>query len=316
MMVGRQALVGYAQETGRAIPDIYQPEMGPNITDLEGQSLLRLADQLRAMLGDNYQKLREADNRGRRSPTPPPRRQRLIELIEFVEQASIQLSDSGRYMREVALSGDLLAESITAANVADRWHRHPAWPALRTTFASSTEAEHTIMLLAVASYLVDANNGVGLHVHGERTGAKVADIWLEPDLNETVDLELKTPLAIRAPSSPLNPDSARKLVERALKKSSRQRANTRTSLLALGGYHLGESFPQLHLAATRLLNEQRQRWRGLAGVLVVDCTYQSGQSGSGPTNFTPILRVEFVAHPGYGGGITVAQDQLATTPLE
>ena len=42
-------------------------------------------------------------------------------------------------------------------------------------------------------------NGVGLHVATGRGGDKVADLWLQPNLVTMVDVELKTPLALRTP---------------------------------------------------------------------------------------------------------------------
>jgi hypothetical protein len=309
MMVGRDALVGYARETGRSLPEMYEPDIW-SFDALDEESFTDLGERLRALVGDDYQRLVDADARGRVSPTPPPRRARMMELIEFADSTATMFGQRTDPKRPEAIDADLLAESITAGVFADRWRHHPAWPQLAKTFGSD-EASHTIMLLAVAGYLVDNHNGVGLHVD-ERSGQPVADMWLEPTLEQTVDVELKTPVALRAPRDPLAPDRAAELVGRALKKSRRQRKNTGSSVLVIGGYHLGQAFVVMLAAAGRILRGEQRKHRGLSGILLVDCTYILGSPAAA---FAPILRVEFVPHPGYSGGITVDSPDPAVRPI-
>lgn len=309
MMVGRDALVGYARETGRSLPEMYEPESW-SFDALDEKSFIDLGDRLRALVGDDYQRLVEADARGRASPTPPPRRARMMELIEFADVTATMFRERKDPSRPEVIDGDLLAESITAGVFADRWRHHPAWPQLAKTFGAD-EASHTIMLLAVAGYLVDNHNGVGLYVD-ERSGQPVADMWLEPTLEQRVDVEVKTPLALRAPLDPLTPDRAAELVGRALKKSGKQRKNTGSSVLVIGGYHLSQSFAVMLTAVARVLRGEQRKHRGLSGVLVVDCTFTVGSSAEA---FAPILRVEFAPHPGYSGGITVDSRDPAVRPI-
>jgi hypothetical protein len=199
-----------------------------------------------------------------------------------------------------------LAESITVLTVARRWRNHPAWLGLRASLTSESEPPHTIMLLTVASYLVDANNGVGVHVNTSRQNATTADLWIEPDLSQRVDLEVKTPLAFRGPKSPIQEPRAISILERALRKSGRQRRNTRTSLLIVGGYHMGMSYDTLVSTAKAMLALERRKWRGLAGIVIVDCTYKEMQAASGQTKtFTPVAQVEIALHPGYRGDISI-----------
>jgi hypothetical protein len=221
-----------------------------------------------------------------------------------VERAAGELRDLEGATR-VTLNGDLLAETVTVLAMAARWANHPAWPALRATLASN-EAPHTIMLLTAASYLVDANNGVGIHV---KPVGKTADIWIEPDLSQRVDLEVKTPLALRGPRRTLSEPQAIEILERTLKRSSSQRRNTRSSVLAIGGYHLGDSFQILASTAKAVLALERRRWRGLAGILVMDSTYEATErEADGATQFSPTARVEIALHPGYTGGLSISQE--------
>ncbi len=312
MIVGHSALLEYAIETGRTIPGIYDPGQAPIVDDFSSSSLFNVARQLRSLLGAELERLREADARGQKSHTPPNRRHRVIELIEFAERTARELdaqSGSSRF----SVDGNLLAESITLLAAASRWVNHPAWPALQASLASG-EAVHTGMLLTIASYLVDANNGVGVHVGPSRQNATTADIWTEPDLSQRVDLEVKTPMSLRGPREAISEPHAITVLERALKKSSRQRRNTRSSLLAVGGYHMGASYNTMVSTAKAILALERRKWRGLAGILIVNCTYEiTLRPSDGATQFAPVAQVEIALHPGYSGGLSIQRDVVPTS---
>ena len=312
MMVGHDALIGYARESGRQIPGMYDPALPAVLTGIDSDSFVAMAESLRSLLGDEYQRLADADIRGRASRTRPSSRNRLIELVEFSESTARVLADwNGQ--GNVNLNGDLLAESVTVLHASCRWRYHPAWPSLRATLASITEAPHTIMLLTMASYLVDANNGIGIHISPSRQQATAADIWIEPDLSQRVDLEVKTPLGLRGPKRPISEPYAIQLLERALKKSSPQRRNTRTSLLAIGGYHMGASYNTMVSTAKAMLALER-KWRGLAGIVIVDCTYETTGSDK-DTQFSPVARVEIARHRGYQGDLRIESDPMPVSGL-
>ena len=315
MMAGHDALLGYARETGRQMRGIYDPGLDPVIGSLDADSLLTVAERLRSLLGNDYAQLAEADARGRSSQTPPARRHRLVELIEFAEKTADRLSDWDGHGR-FNLNGDLLAESVTVLAAGTRWQNHPAWPSLRATLVSDTEMPHTVMLLTVASYLVDANNGVGVHLNPSRQRVTTADMWIEPSLSQRVDLEVKTPLALRGPKTPISEPHAVAIIERTLKKSSPQRRNTASSLLIIGGYHMGSSYNTLVSTAKAMLLLERRKWRGLAGIIIADCTFDAGQSlDGGDTHFAPIARVDIAVHPGYRGDLSIATDPEQTSAL-
>jgi len=305
MMVGHEALLGYARETGRRIPEVYEPSLKPVLTNLDSGSLAGVATELTSLLGDDYHRLAAADARGLQSRTPPAHRHRVLELIEFAQKTSEELA-AWDEERSFSLDGDLLAEALTVLAVARRWENHPAWPALRNSLVSESEPPHTVMLLAVASYLVDASNGVGVHVDASRNNRTTADMWLEPDLTQRVDLEVKTPRALRGPQALIAEPHAVAILERALKKSGRQRRNTRSSLLVVGGYHMGQSYDVVVRTAKAMLVLERRRWRGLAGIVIADCTYETHNTADGQsTQFSPVARVEIATHPGYDGELSI-----------
>lgn len=306
MMVGHDALLGYARETGRRIPGVHDPKAGPIIDAFDTASFLNVTESLKSLLGEDYGPLEDADRRGRQSPTPPKSRNRLVELVEFARETAELLGEGGPGLE---LNGDLLSESIAVLAMASRWGNHPAWPSLRKSLVS--EAPHTIMLLTVASYLVDANNGVGVHVSESRQNQTTADVWIEPDLSQRVDLEVKTPLALRGPRTPISQPHAVKVIERALEKSRKQRRNTATSVLIVGGYHMGPSYDTVVQTAKAMLALERRK-RGLAGILIADCTYESHRSLRGQeTRFTPIARIEFAPHRGYRGDLNIRSEQMS-----
>lgn len=306
-MVGHAAIAGYIRETGRVAPGFSEP-----LTKVTGdlvESISHASDTIRAILGTDHEKLEKADALGRASKTPPRSRHRLIELLEFAEAAAqtLQQAETGT----TSIDANLLTELMTVQACATRWRNHPAWASLRQALISETL--HTTMLLAVASYLVDANNGVGIHVNPTEQNATTADIWLEPDLKRRLDIEIKTPLALRAPRSVLTEPDAVRIVTKALKKSGRQRRATRSNLLIIGGYHLGLSHQTVLATAKAMLILERRRWRSLAGIMVVDCTYEARVNDQAQ-EFTPVIRTDVALHPAFEGDIPIGRDADPTAP--
>jgi hypothetical protein len=88
MVVGQQALDGYLLETGRLRPSIASG------IEINVEYLNNLANEAINLLGQSYERLRASDQRGKLSPTPPPRRHRLIELIDYSREAADSLRNS------------------------------------------------------------------------------------------------------------------------------------------------------------------------------------------------------------------------------
>lgn len=306
MLVGRQALEGYLVETaGSAVPT---PEMTPSQREIDGALLRELAAKAASLLGERYERLRASDQRGRSFPTPPPRRHRLIELICYAEEAARALDE--RQLDEfVELDANKIGELIGTIDLFERWRNHPAWPLLVAGLASDTEGQHSLILLAVASYMRDSGNGVGL-VFEEKPG-RIPDLWLEPSLAERLNIEIKTPMPLRGPrSSPLTADEAEELITRHVKKAaSTQLAPNSSGLLAFGVFHLDiKEIKELISAAERVLERQRDHKKHLVGISVSWFGYTietvTNAHGGGRTQLAASLETRVVHHPGYQGSLT------------
>jgi hypothetical protein len=308
MCVGQQALDGYEVETGRGQPAVP--------VEISAQGLRDAADYAAELLGEHYDALLEADERGRSSPTPPARRHRLIELIRYARGATTLL-DQQRFRARIDLDGNMLSELVTVVSLFRRWSEHPMWAKLVATLTHETEVQHSLMVLAVASYLVDAGNGVG--IVGAASAGRIADLWAEPSLLERLDVEVKTPQDLRGPrESPLQLDEAVRVVERQVKKAASTRHGQLkpdgSGILALGAYHLGEGATDLlKAAAESVLRRQTGRKEHLAGIIVAELSYQTetvvDASGQVISTFGPTLENRLVRHPGYRGDLELHEGE-------
>jgi hypothetical protein len=304
-MAGIRALVGYAKETGRKVPGVFSPTPVWEPSDLNAVTLHRIARELIKLLGQRYQKLQVADLRGRQSASPPRNRQRVIELISFAQETAWVLERPSR-AANAALDGDMLSELIGLTAMLHRWRNHPAWAAIVQTLSHETEPLHSLVLLLVASYLVDANNGVGLHLETE--GGKVPDMWLRPSLIETLNVEVKTPLQLRSPVVPLTAQASELCITETMKKASKQLRGDH-NLLVIGGFHLGESLDQLELAAQSVLRSNGSR-QNYVGILLCDLTFETATNVFRRTTLTysTTMRTRLASHPRYSGGLSIVRD--------
>jgi hypothetical protein len=109
-------------------------------------------------------------------------------------------------------------------------------------------------------------------------------------------------MALRSPQRQISEPHSIAIIERLIKKSSRQRRNVESSLLVIGGFHMGDAFQTLLSTAKAILALERRRWRGLAGIAVADCSYELKPRGrSAQRDYQPHLRVGLALHPGYRG---------------
>jgi hypothetical protein len=306
MMVGQQALEGYLAETGR-LPAGASPQALP--TTLTPTSLRQLAAQAKGLLGARYSPLLAADRRGLASATPPPQRHRLVELIAFAEDTAAVLETSDGATR-VEVGGDRLSELVATVALFDRWRNHPAWPELVRSLVTPAEAQHAVMLLVTASYLVDAGNGVGI-VTQDSSGRRIADLWVDPSLAERLHLEVKTPQALRGPRvTALELTEAEALVETLINKAAstaRGQLDPRhPGMLAIGGFHLGPGGLDLLADAGRRVLERQARQgrkRHLAALVVSELSYEATAAG-----FSTMLNRRLIRHPGYAGALTIDEN--------
>lgn len=285
--------------------------------ELSHDSLRSAAAYAIDLLGERYAALLEADERGRASATPPLRRHRLVELIEYVHEAA-ELLARGPRGGELTLDGNLLSEFITLVSLFRRWSNHPVWPRLVTSLLNETEVQHSVMLLAVASYLADAGNGIGLV--GDTEGGRIADLWAEPTILERLEVEVKTPQELRGPRvAPLTIEDAVRLIERQVNRAaSTTRGQLRpeySGILAIGGYHLGSGMlDMLETAGRTVLSRQAHRKGHLAGLVVAELSYElmgapNAVGAFVPTSFSPSLSNRLIKHPGYNGGLEINEDE-------
>ncbi len=230
MFVGQRAVDGYVRETGWRVPGV-RPAW-EKTAEVSPAGLRDLADEAIALIGERYQKLRATHDRRRASSS---QRNRLIELIEHAERTA-ELLEREDPREVLARSKHTISELATTITLFRRWRRHPVWRELQTSLGDPGQVQHTVILLTVASMLVDAKNGVGL-VSENDPGGRRADLWLQPTF-ERLDLEVKTPQALRGPlGESLTSDHAVRIVETRLDQAAQQLDPNLSGIVAIGGYH-------------------------------------------------------------------------------
>jgi len=317
MLVGVQAFAGYMAETSAPPISFSTPTSAAELNVLY---LGELAARAKGLLGTDLARLQASYQRAKSSRTPPTRSNRLIELIAYADEAARMLTTQP--LGHMALDADRITELHGAIGVFERWRNHPAWPQLVRTLISETEVQHSVMLLTVASYLKDSGNGVGIVFKSAK--GRIPDLQVLPNLAERLDVEIKTPLALRGPrKSELSPREAEDLITRQLKNAASARRGqldpSQAGLLVIGGFHLTDAEVGDLIAATRrILGKQKDRKAHLAGVLISAIDYATitiGVQGFARTQIGPTLRNELIRHPGYKGGLTIEEGLPASQEL-
>lgn len=304
-IVGERALQAYELEVGRTDQDKIIPVS--NSLMISEKNLLDLAQKAIELLGDEYEKLAASDCRGLLSPTPPPRRHRIVELIAHAQNLAEVYSNTGSGLAKPA-DAVLLTELMAIVGLFDRWKNHPAYAQLLATLKSDVDVPHTVMTLAVASYLADAGNGVGI-VHEDGAG-RIPDIQLLATLNTPAEVEIKAPTTLYGPF-PRDPSG--RAVEKKIKSLVKDAASAKrgqldasgSGLLVICGFHFGPTLmSKLITAGRNVLNSQLGRKRHLAGLGFFDLTSIDVGSGTRPI-ILPVLNHQFVPHPSYSGPISL-----------
>lgn len=317
LTIGTQASEGYARETASSA--FGAREAASSDFGINQQDLNRLADDLTDLLGNKFEKLWLRDQRGLRSKSPPSRRHRQVELITYVRGAAAALQKLGTDGR-TALDGNLLAEAILTRSLFQRWQNHPFYSGLVRDLADETSGQHAVMLLGVASYLVDAGNGVGIE-SGEGSTGRIADLYTVPVFLERLDIEVKTPFAFRGPlGSPMTYETAKRVVKTLVGKAASTRDGqllNKSGILSIGAYHLqpGET-DIIEKAAEAALVAQAEHKSHLAAVTVSVVSFQQEivKRFSGEVvrrSFSPTLNTRVIRHPGYKGSLTINDTERA-----
>jgi hypothetical protein len=311
MVISHAALDSYIKESGAHALAPGEKILQNGI--VTGDFLARLADEAKQLLGERYQGLQESDRRAQASPTPPRMRHRLIELIDYAREVG-KLTGTGPPSIGDELDGRQLAELMATVSLFRRWRQHPAWPRLVATLASDTENQHSVMLLAVASYLTDTGNPVGI-VFRQESG-RISDMWTEPVLGKRLNIEIKTPVQFRAPIEPLSADDMYETIARLVNKSASSRrgqlAPEHSGVLAIGAFHLGQvTLDELCAARQRVLNRQKNRKHHLAGLTFSELSYilvdVTDAFGRPQKQIISSLQTRLVPHPGYTGELIVRE---------
>src|SRR5262249_10160960 len=266
---------------------------------------------------ERYRDLQESDRRAQASPTPPRMRHRLIELIDYARGAG-KLAETSPSSISTELDGGQLAELIATVSLFRRWRQHPAWPHLVATLAGDTEGQHSVMLLAVASYLADTGNPVGIVFH--QGSGRISDMWTEPVLGKRLNIEIKTPIRFRTPLKPLSAEDMYETIARLVNKSASSRrgqlAPEHSGLLAIGAFNLGQGvLEELCAAGQRVLSRQKNRKHHLAGLTFSELSYilvdaTDTVSRRPQKGIIVSLQTRLVPHPGYTGELVVREGAL------
>jgi hypothetical protein len=284
--------------------------------EISAPFLNELASRASNLLGAAYSRLRASDDRARSSPTPRATRHRLTELIAYAEELAdaVDEQSSGSF---VPVDGDRIIELLATVQMFDRWRNHPAWPELVNALASENEGPHSLMLLSAASYLSDSGNGVGIVSQGGK--GRIPDLWIEPTLIERLNVEIKTPAALRGfKGLAISAVEAEKVIERQVNKAASAKRGqldpARSGVLAIGAFHLPAGKLEALVSATqRVLARQAKENRKphLAGVLVSAFGYNVLRlpTERGRQQLNTFMENRFVRHPGYKGDLTIDQSQ-------
>lgn len=229
---------------------------------LSRQFCVDLVERVQAVLGNVYASLRETDRRGQASSTPPAHRHRLMELVEDVLAAAESLATD----ESPSVDARSLVELRLTADLFEQWSDDPAWPGFLASLKNRTDFPHALATLAAASFLNEAGNHSGLNIaeHG-----RAPDLRLQISADEYVGCEVKTPLPLQRPPTPLTADEADRIVRKALTSARTQAGGqlspNRSGCLVVVGFHLHEPDAEvLERAAARLLAS-----RGRAHVIAI-----------------------------------------------
>jgi hypothetical protein len=143
--------------------------MGGDVPSGTSPTTMRLIANLgRDLLGDRFDHFNAMYERSAKHSTPHVEHHRLVGLIRYGEKAANQIQSAAR-RSQVTIDANRIAELYTGVEMFHRWRHHPALPDLVASLRDPSHVQHTVMLMALASVLADAGNGVGI-VHGSAIG--------------------------------------------------------------------------------------------------------------------------------------------------
>lgn len=194
-----------------------------------------------------------------------------------------------------------VADLVHIVSLFERWQQDPLWEKLRASVNSGKEFHHTLVQMAVVSFLADAGNGVALVPEGDSPSP---DIVVALNAVKDIATEIKAPLVFNDVTS-LNAKEADDTIERLYKKAKKQLRAGTSGILVVGGFHVApDALSGLEQACHRLYS--RHRAESVLGVALVSLSYvnqslfQEGQAGTA-TVMAPTLTVRVASNPNYQG---------------
>ena len=299
VMVGQSAVEQRSRETGWMTPP------GPATTLDNAEAVRGLVERIRALIGPAlFRDLETSDLLARRAKkTPAKHRHRLMEIVEAAEKAERSFRAGRPTIDPVAV-----VELQSLIEVLSRWRYDPAWRGIVASLRG--DFHHALMTLAVASFFMDAGNGVGLHVE-EDPGRRAADIRIAVGSRERISIEVKTPLALRNPQSPITDENAARLLRKALKKASTGEGGQLDAeypgILAVGGFHLRKAdLDVLERLAQIVIAERAEHRNHLAAIAVISVgALVSTPPATPQVEFAGIFTTRYVRNSTYTGSVRI-----------
>jgi len=197
----------------------------------------------------------------------------------------------------------------------DRWRNHPSWPRLLPSLKSPEDFPHVAVTLAAASFLSDMGNGVELVPTGE---TRSPDLRLHLGARSAVSTEVKAPLALQRPATPIATSTAAEIVERAFRKAGTgvggQLAPGADALFVLGGFALRNAdLAALESAARDLLRRYPEERKHVLGVAIVSLgalvdSRPAGVVGRTLPTLSGTLDSRIVLNENYSGSNRISQE--------
>jgi len=281
-------------------------------------SAMRLIANLgRDLLGDRFDHFNAMYERSEKHSTPHAEHHRLVGLIRYGEKAANQIQSATR-RSQVTIDANRIAELYAAVEMFHRWRHHPAWRDLVASLRDPSHVRHTVMLMALASVLADAGNGVGV-VRASQPGTRIPDAWVAVDSHRRLDLEIKTPQAFNEPGAALSFEAAVEVIERHVMRAGSPRGGQillgRPGVIGFGAFHLGlGGIELLEQAAHEVLRRRGGQRTHIAAIVAVEVTYQFTQirNRTGTpiaTNMQPILQYRIALNSDYTQEIPISTDR-------
>lgn len=257
--------------------------------------------------------LRQQAGRGLASSlTPPRRRHRLVEALDFFQTLSSRSRSS-----DVRLAAQRWGDLAHIVKLFERWQANPSWNELRATVRDPANFDHVLIHLAVASYLVDVGNGIAVGVVTSRGADRpVPDIVLAVDGTTELAVELKTILPDLAHNvrGLTTVDEALRNLDKVYKKAKAQLRTAPASILVVGGFHLPVAALDRLESAFPAFWKRHRGATAIMGAAVVSLGVTHVPAPGFATNhiaafIAPTLTVRVSANPYYAGVVPSIVDR-------